>query len=63
MTNELDDRVRELEARLQRLDDDVRAERERRERERRRERWARIVLLVIVGGAYVLYLRFVAGLA
>ena len=54
------DRVEERLERLERLLENARA---REQRKRRRELWARIALALIVGIAYLLYLRYVTSIA
>ncbi len=56
MGDNLEQQVRELDRRLQRLEQQLSDNHKEDERRRRREAWTRIGLLILVGGAYVWYL-------
>ncbi len=56
-------RLAQVEARLERLESLHEEARRDETRQRRRERWTRVAILLIVGVAYVLYLRYVTSIA
>ena len=55
-------RLAQVEARLERLESLHEEARRDETRQRRRERWTRVAILLIVGVAYVLYLRYVTSI-
>lgn len=56
-------RLERIEERLQRLEQIQEETRKREQRRRRQEFWTRIALALIVGVAYLLYLRYVTTIA
>ena len=62
MDDNMEQQVRELERRLQRLEQQLSDNHKENERRRRQEAWTRIGLLILVGGAYVWYLARVTNI-
>ena len=56
MDDNLERQVHDLDRRLQRLERQLSDDRKEDQRRRRRATWARVGLLIVVGGAYVWYL-------
>lgn len=59
---ERDERVARLEDRIERLEQELVAERNSGRRRRRREGWLRVTLLVLIALAYLLYFRSLGGI-
>ena len=56
-------RLERIEERLERLEREHEEARKRERRRRRQDFWTRIALALVVGAAYLLYLRYVTTIA
>ena len=62
MQSDLEKRVAHLENQLEQLEQRSSEERRRSDRRRAQEKWIRIAILIMVAGAYAVYLRQVSSI-
>ena len=56
-------RLEQIEERVERLERLLEDARKREQRRRRQEFWTRLALVLVVGGAYVFYIRYVTAIS